>query len=106
MFEKFNKNLRNGYPIEIEDIRGIYYVFDFENGFSAGVVRSDFSYGGREGLWEISVFKNNKLYYESDITHDVLGYLDETEVEAVLQLFAILKRDGHFPKNYKRKFAL
>ena len=33
------------------------YVFQFENGFGASVIRGLYTYGGRQGLWELAVLR-------------------------------------------------
>lgn len=70
---------------------GVQWKFKFANGFGASVVRHSFSYGREEGLWELAVLgRNGRLCYDSGITDDVLGYLTEPEVAAVLARIAEL----------------
>jgi hypothetical protein len=52
----------------------------FKNGYEASVVKSEYSYGGRDGLYELAVFKDGEITYDSPITDDVIGYLTEQEV--------------------------
>ena len=51
-------------------------------------MKSDFSYGGDEGLYELAVIQGNQddwaITYETPITGDVLGHLTETDVEKYL----------------------
>lgn len=61
-------------------VGGYLGTVDFPNGYGASVVRSSFSYGGNEGLYELAVIKNEEICYDSGVTEDVIGYLDETEV--------------------------
>ena len=64
---------------------GIQYKFRAENGYGASIVRHDFSYGGKDGLWELAVLdKTGDLCYTTHITEDVLGYLTEEEVNNTL----------------------
>lgn len=56
----------------------------FPNGYGASVVRSDFSYGGKNGLYELAVLKDGKLCYDTSVTSDVLGQLTEEDVESYL----------------------
>lgn len=69
---------------------GTQVVHRFENNFGASVVRHNFSYGGDEGLFELAVleFPNETeeyhLTYDTEITDDVLGYLDEEGVQDLL----------------------
>lgn len=59
---------------------GIQHVFKFDNNFGASVVQHAFSYGGKEGKWELAVRKNDEITYETPITNDVLGWLEWEEV--------------------------
>ena len=55
---------------------GYRKVVTFENGYSASIVSSQFTYGGKEGLFEIAVLDSDmKLTYPPDFG-DVVGYLD------------------------------
>jgi hypothetical protein len=67
---------------------GIQSLVFFANGYGASIVKSDFSYGGDEGLYELAVIKGNQsdweITYNSGITGDVLGHLTETDVEHYL----------------------
>ena len=76
-------------PILKREINGgIQKLFKFENGFGASVVKHDFSYGGKAGKWELAVIKwdgdNFQLSYETDITSDVIGYLNWEDVKGLL----------------------
>lgn len=63
---------------------GIQARVDFENGYGASVVRHDNSYGGKDGLYELAVLKDGDLCYDTPITSDVLGFLNEAEVSTYL----------------------
>jgi hypothetical protein len=57
----------------------------FENGFGASVVSHTFSYGGREGLYELAVLFEDDLHYDNPVAQgDVRGYLTEEEVTELL----------------------
>lgn len=58
----------------------------FENGWGASVVSHTFSYGGKDGLYELAVLDSNgELHYDNPIAHgDVVGYLKEEEVNDLL----------------------
>ena len=88
-------------PIEY----GIQKIYRFDNGFGASVIKSQFSYGGDENLWELAVLAFNsddptefELTYETPITNDVIGNLSDEEVEERLTEIKTLTwrhNDGH-----------
>jgi hypothetical protein len=77
---------------------GTQKIYRFDNGFGASVVQFTIggfgfgSYGVAEGHWELAVLRftgNNpardfELTYNTPITDDVLGHLDDAEVEETL----------------------
>ena len=64
----------------------------FDNGFGVSVVSHSYSYGGRDGLYEIAVLdSDDKLTYETPVTNDVLGYLTEEDVTDVMKQVQELK---------------
>ena len=67
---------------------GIVSRTKFDNGYEVSVVRSEHSYGGNKGLYELAVFKDGEICYDTPITDDVIGYLrpeDVTDVMAKIQ---------------------
>ena len=66
-------------------IGGVQAVIAFDNGYGASVVRTPFTYGGRDGLYELAVLdKDGNITYETEITNDVIGYLEEDMVSELL----------------------
>ena len=55
---------------------GYQKLVEFDNGYTASVVCNDMSYGGDRGLFEIAILYNDDMVYDTDITNDVIGYLD------------------------------
>ena len=70
------------------DPNGVQYVFKFQNGYGASVVRFRYSYGRERDLWELAVIKFNgddwQLTYDTPITSDVVGYLNDAGVAELL----------------------
>ncbi|MAI05444.1 MAG: hypothetical protein CMA07_07005 [Euryarchaeota archaeon] len=64
---------------------GYQLVYQFDNGYGASVVKHDFSYGGKNGKYEVAVLDNEgSLCYDTPITSDVIGYLTTSEVDKIL----------------------
>lgn len=68
---------------------GVQHVYEFPNGYGASVIKHDYSYGGKDGLWELAVLnfdldREGTLDYNTDITGDVIGYLTWKNVENYL----------------------
>lgn len=74
---------------------GTQQVYRFDNGLGASVVQHKYSYGGDNGKWELGVIKFDgdkwELTYETEVTSDVIGYLDWHEVESLLDQIAALQ---------------
>ena len=64
---------------------GIMSRIEFENGYGASIVKGEYTYGGKDGLYELAVLNNNgDLIYDTPVTSDVEGYLSETQVTDLL----------------------
>ena len=59
---------------------GVQDIYTFDNGYSASVVSNEFSFGGRDGLYELAVIYNDAIVYDTPITDDVLGYLTSDDL--------------------------
>lgn len=67
-------------------VDGVYATIQFSNGFGASVIKTSFSYGGSSGLFELAVLDHNgNVTYDTPVTDNVLGHLDETMITKVLQ---------------------
>ena len=65
--------------------QGKQCIVQFPNGYGASIVQSEYTYGGKDGLYELAVFgKDGHISYDTPITNDVLGYLSEQDVEKTL----------------------
>ena len=69
---------------------GVVAVIHFTNGYSASCISHQYSYGGREGLWELAVMVDGIIVYDTPVTNDVLGHLPEEEIDALLVQIANL----------------
>ena len=71
---------------------GVHYLFRFENGYGASVIKTSYSYGHERDLWELAVVKfddkcrrNFEVCYDTPITEDVEGCLTDKEVRKLLR---------------------
>lgn len=86
----------NYFNEECDGKAGAQYIFKFDNGYGASVVKHDFSYGHESGLWELAVIKflpdspltfrseDWNIEYDTPITDDVLGHLSNEGVQDAL----------------------
>lgn len=69
----------------------------FPNGYGASVIKTSFSYGGKNGLYELAVLRGTEadwhLCYSTPITDDVLGHLTPGDVTAYLNEIAALPQE-------------
>ena len=76
----------NEYLTETNDFNGgIQKVYEFPNGYGASVIKHKGSYGYSKGLWELAVLNEGELCYDTEITNDVIGYLNDPEVDRLLR---------------------
>lgn len=76
-----------------KDFKEEHYGFWFPNGYGASVIRSLYTYGGPE-LFEVAVLIHDKdrpddpcahiITYDTPITDEVIGDLDESAVSDIL----------------------
>ena len=79
--------------------QGVEAKVEFPNGWGASIIKNDWSYSGRSGLFEIAVLdKEGKLSSETDIADDVIGWQDEKDIDRVLTAISKLDSDGVLPK--------
>ena len=65
---------------------GIQKLYQFNNGYGASVIKHNGSYGGKKGLWELAVLDaDGGLCYDTDITSDVIGHLNDPQVDELLR---------------------
>lgn len=75
--------------IELKDPfhNGIESRIQFNNGYGANIVRHEFSYGNKEGLYEVAVLDDEgHLHYDNPVAKgNVIGYLTEEKVTEILK---------------------
>jgi hypothetical protein len=61
----------------------------YQNGYGISIICNEFSYGGRDGLFEIAVLigdeDNYEICYTTPIASDVIGYLTSEEVNSIIE---------------------
>lgn len=77
--EKLLKTFKHRPIRYICDLLKGQYIFKFENGFGASVIRGTGTYGGDEGLYELAVlkFSENGYDYTLDKTTGIISDDDE-----------------------------
>lgn len=92
MKELFGKEIIKAVNVEEKflAIGNHQYIITFENDYGASIVMGPYTYGGKDGLWELSVLKDGCINYDTPITDDVLGYLNEEEVLDTLKCISEL----------------
>ena len=64
---------------------GVMSRIQFDNGYGASVVKTPYTYGGDNGLYELAVLDSDgNLTYSTPVTDDVIGYLRPEDVTDVL----------------------
>ena len=64
---------------------GVQARITFDNGYGASVVKTPYSYGGKNGLYELAVLsEDGEITYNTDITDDVMGYLSPEDVTDIM----------------------
>ena len=66
-----------------------FYMFD--NYYGVSVIRGQYTYGGKKGLYELAVIhmgpndKESTIVYNTPVTDDVIGYLTPEEVSDIMK---------------------
>jgi len=92
----FNTHRRKG---------GIYAKHTFRNGFGVAIYRytntlmngviDEGSLGSLEGLFEAYITKNGKVTFDTPLADDVLGHLNEDQIEDLLSVVEVLHPEEH-----------
>lgn len=84
MNHEYLKKMING-PRWIGDGPFVQYLFKFENGYGASVIKGQGTYGYDSDLWELAVITWDledewDITYGTEITYDILGFLSTEDV--------------------------
>ena len=86
----------NDLTFKVEGFTGEQAVHFFPNGYGVSIVRGPYTYGGKEGLWELAVLIGTdeewELCYDTPITSDVIGGINKEEIDALLNQVEELER--------------
>jgi len=79
----------------LSSMGGVQAVKMFENGYRVSVIKTIFSYGGKEGLYELAVLgKDGELHYDNKVADgDVRGHLAEEDVTRLATEVENFKKD-------------
>lgn len=77
------------HPIDGE---GIISRIQFDNGYGTSVVRHEYSYGGKKGMYELAVLDNTgEISYSTSVASDVVGWLTESDVTELMEKIQKIK---------------
>ena len=80
--------LKNFEMIPTDIPKGVQAILQFGADFELSIIKSDFSYGGKQGKYEIGVFKNGVMTELPGVTNEgdtIKGFLSEGEVDSILK---------------------
>ena len=78
--------LENFELLETEMPKGVQAILEFDN-YELSIVKNESSYGNKQGLFEIAVFKDGEQKELPGITNSgdtVKGWLTESDVDAII----------------------
>ena len=91
MFDKVNEYTVSDYLLFKDDsLKGSEYGGEvvFDNGYGLSVVRHESSYGGKQGLFEVMLTRNDNPYSLPPITQEgdtVKGFLTKEQVSEIIE---------------------
>ena len=81
--------------IESKYPNGVKATVQFGPHYELSIVKNEMSYGGKSGLYEIGVFKDNEMVSLSGITEQgdtVRGYLTEEKIDFIIESMSSLTK--------------
>ena len=64
---------------------GLHARIDFSNGYGVSVVTGEYAFTDDAHPYELAVFKDGNICYDTPITNDVIGYLTEDDVTEIMK---------------------
>ena len=64
--------------------RSVQVIYEFPNGYGASVITGSVAQADAGRPYEVAVFLNGNICYDTPVTDDVIPYLDEFDVLRVL----------------------
>lgn len=65
-----------------EHFDGYRIVVEYPNGYGAMIDKCDYSKGDSADLWELTVLHDGEYTWETPLTNNTVGWLDDSEVES------------------------
>ena len=89
-YDKFEKYLYEAKKEKVLHQESYQYIFKFDNGYGASVIKNIMSYGHAQDLFELAVIEfidefTWKICCSTEITDDVIGYLTNDDVLELLE---------------------
>lgn len=73
-------NVTETYPNQRRAGMGYQHILDLNNGFKLSILKTPFSYGSNEGLFEIGLIRNGELVHHAPWDDQVKGFLSDADV--------------------------
>lgn len=97
--ESIGGTVASKHLLEDPDHKYFRYRVSFpDNKYSTSIIKGYGTYGRTRDQWEVGIICDGDLTYDTDITgnsHDVIGYLEEEDVLAIIRLVKRLDENGH-----------
>ena len=90
MYTKLKYDGFEKYLYKVTEVSNLQYIFKFDNGYGASVIKNIMSYGHAQDLFELAVIEfidefTWKICCSTEITDDVIGYLTNNGVLNLLE---------------------
>lgn len=69
---------------------GIKYRIYYANRYGVSLIKTDYSHGGDQELWEMAVLKDDKLCFDTHIASRTIGFLTEEDIISLCKKVCML----------------